>query len=205
MGQNFTTVGILCDSVTHEIVWQSDVTYIDYEAVALALCDTHVHREGWVRVPHPNDECKDMDTTSSTLTSDTITDEQIHTLCVEADEQGDLDMVRICRKALDGSKAMRKECAKVINNAVAATMVQWKQFDGGAVPDEPSLFQSLWALWGDISRMALFSEGASELELIRMTEQLTAALRAVRGNDHEAIERCKHAFAALIEAAMNGP
>jgi hypothetical protein len=59
MGQNFTTVGILCDSVTHEIVWQSDVTYIDYEAVAFALCDTHVHREGWVRVSHPNDGALD--------------------------------------------------------------------------------------------------------------------------------------------------
>jgi hypothetical protein len=78
----------------------------------------------------------------------------------------------------------------------------------GAVPaalytDEPSLFRSLWALWVVITQMAEASELASELELIRMTQQLTAALRAVRGtNDHEAIRRCKHAFATLIEASL---
>lgn len=58
-----------------------------------------------------------MDTT--TLTAATITDEQIRNLCVRAGEHGDLDMVRVCRKALDGSKVMRTKCAKVINDAAA--------------------------------------------------------------------------------------
>jgi hypothetical protein len=60
-----------------------------------------------------------MDTT--TLTAATITDEQISKLCVEAGEHGDMDMVRLCRKALDGSKAAKARCAKVLNDAVAIT------------------------------------------------------------------------------------
>jgi muramidase (phage lysozyme) len=58
-----------------------------------------------------------MDTT--TLTAATATDEQIHNLCVRAGEHGDMDMVRVCRRTIDGSKAARKECAKVLNGAAA--------------------------------------------------------------------------------------
>ena len=58
-----------------------------------------------------------MDTT--TLTAATITDEQIRNLCVRAGEHGDLDMVRICRRALNGSKAAMTECAKVLNETAA--------------------------------------------------------------------------------------
>jgi hypothetical protein len=58
-----------------------------------------------------------MDTT--TLTAATITDEQISKLCVEAGEHGDMDMVRVCRKAINGSKAAKAKCAKVLNDAAA--------------------------------------------------------------------------------------
>jgi hypothetical protein len=51
-----------------------------------------------------------MDTT--TLTAATITDEQIRNLCVRAGEHGDMD--------INGSKAAKTKCAKVLNDA--ATM-----------------------------------------------------------------------------------
>lgn len=32
-------------------MWRSDVTYIDYEAVAFSLCEAHARSEGWTIVP----------------------------------------------------------------------------------------------------------------------------------------------------------
>ena len=34
-------------------MWQSDVTHIDYETIAFALCDAYARRQGWVIVPRP--------------------------------------------------------------------------------------------------------------------------------------------------------
>jgi hypothetical protein len=37
-------------------VWRSDETYIDYEAVAFALCAAHARHQGWVLVPQPGND-----------------------------------------------------------------------------------------------------------------------------------------------------
>ncbi len=52
-------------------------------------------------------------------TIDTITDEQIIALSQEAGCAGDLEMVAICERALDGSAAARAECVEVIRDAEA--------------------------------------------------------------------------------------
>lgn len=78
-GDHQTTVGLLRDAVTEETIWQSELTYadyeahlllrqasglgiwqsdltsLDYEAVAFGLCVAHARRHGWVLVPGPND------------------------------------------------------------------------------------------------------------------------------------------------------
>lgn len=53
------------------------------------------------------------------LTIDQITDAMIETLRDESGACGDLEQVKICERALRGSKRARRECLKVINAARA--------------------------------------------------------------------------------------
>lgn len=50
-------------------------------------------------------------------TIDTITDEQIRALSYEAGCAGDLAMVAICERAIDGDDDARAECVEVIRYA----------------------------------------------------------------------------------------
>ncbi len=52
-------------------------------------------------------------------TIDTITDDQIRTLSDEAGAHGDLEMVAICQRALEGDAAAIAECVRVIASAEA--------------------------------------------------------------------------------------
>jgi hypothetical protein len=45
---------------------------------------------------------------------------RIETLACEAAQAGDLHMVAICRRALDGSQRARRECARILAQAAAA-------------------------------------------------------------------------------------
>jgi len=57
------------------------------------------------------------------LTIDQLSDAMIEQLRDEAGAHGDLEQVKICERALAGSKRARRECLKVINAARA--MVPW--------------------------------------------------------------------------------
>lgn len=48
-----------------------------------------------------------------------ITEDQITELRTEAGEHGDLDMVAICDRAIDGDRTARERCAEVISDALA--------------------------------------------------------------------------------------
>jgi len=56
----------------------------------------------------------------SGMTADPVTDEQIADLQTEAGEAGDRAQVTLCRKALAGDAAARRECVAVILEARAA-------------------------------------------------------------------------------------
>lgn len=69
-----------------------------------------------------------MTTTTTKITADTITDEQIEELQASAGEAGDLEQVDLCRLALGMTPTIawnltpygaRIRCAKVIDNARA--------------------------------------------------------------------------------------
>lgn len=57
------------------------------------------------------------------LTIDQITDSMIEKLRDEAGAAGDIEQIKICERALRGSKRARRECLRVINAARA--MVPW--------------------------------------------------------------------------------
>lgn len=57
------------------------------------------------------------------LTIDQLTDTMIEKLRDEAGAHGDLEQIKICERALRGSKRARRECLRVINAARA--MVPW--------------------------------------------------------------------------------
>ena len=48
-----------------------------------------------------------------------ITDWQIELMRVEAGAAGDTEMVKICRRALNGSARARKECERVLEEAAS--------------------------------------------------------------------------------------
>lgn len=56
----------------------------------------------------------------SGMTADPITDSDIEALQTEAGEAGDRDQVRLCKLALAGDEAARRECEVVILEARAA-------------------------------------------------------------------------------------
>ena len=60
-----------------------------------------------------------MMTSTTTTTIDTITDDQIRTLRDEAGNHGDLEMVSICDRALNGSEPHVRECVECIADAEA--------------------------------------------------------------------------------------
>jgi len=62
-------------------------------------------------------------------TIDTITDEQIITLGEEAGCAGDLAMVAICERAIDGDDEARAECVEVIRDAEAQREPENRDFD----------------------------------------------------------------------------
>jgi len=62
-------------------------------------------------------------------TIDTITDEQIITLGEEAGCAGDLAMVAICERAIDGADEARAECVEVIRDAEAQREPENRDFD----------------------------------------------------------------------------
>lgn len=57
---------------------------------------------------------------STTTTIETITNEQIEALRAEGGTAGDMDMVEICDKALEGDEDAIIECVEVINYAEVA-------------------------------------------------------------------------------------
>lgn len=50
-----------------------------------------------------------------------ITDDQIEDLRIEAGFAGDEEMIKICRRALNGSQRARRVCARVIRFAATNT------------------------------------------------------------------------------------
>jgi hypothetical protein len=72
-------------------------------------------------------------------TIDTITDEQIITLGEEAGCAGDLDMVAICERAIDGDDEARAECVEVIRDAEAQREAMIKNLPDFAHADEDAI------------------------------------------------------------------
>lgn len=60
-----------------------------------------------------------MTNTTTELTAETITDDQIRALRREAGEAGDVAMAELCDSALRGNADHRAHCAHVINTARA--------------------------------------------------------------------------------------
>lgn len=50
------------------------------------------------------------------VTAETITDEQILSLKAVGSEYRDRRVVKVCRRALKGSKAARRECAEIYSS-----------------------------------------------------------------------------------------